>query len=87
MKRGETTFHYNNNPFFLPLLVSFSFFPKKADGSVRVSVEEKSTVFYSQERELFHNTGFFQHLHPFAGLSGPAISRSGRGTKKDTTEK
>lgn len=56
MKRGETTFHYNNNQFSLPLLVSFSFFPKKADGSVRVSVEEKSTVFYSQERESSFTT-------------------------------
>lgn len=33
-----------------------------------VEVWKRRVVSSLQEREFFHNTGFFQHLHPLAGL-------------------
>lgn len=35
---------------------------------VCVEVLKRRVPSPSQEREVFHNTGFFQHLHPLAGL-------------------
>lgn len=83
MKRGKqplttTTTHFSSRSQFLLVFFLKSWW--------KCGREEYSLLF-ARERELFHNTGFFQHLHPYAGLSGPAFSGSGRGTKKDNTEK